>query len=72
MASRQDQVSHPEMKSIPDSLALDKNPKLIAKKVWNIGRELGVSMYGDESEVLNMLEDMERRDMGVVGRIVVE
>ncbi|KAJ1392105.1 peptidylprolyl isomerase [Sesbania bispinosa] len=42
------------------------------RKCGILGVNWGVSVYGDESEVLNMLEGMERRDMGAVGKIVVE
>ncbi|KAJ1421493.1 hypothetical protein SESBI_13713 [Sesbania bispinosa] len=51
-----------------DSSILDKEPHEIAKSVWHLGLQLGVSGVLDETTMIAKLTDMESRDRKAIGR----
>ncbi|KAJ1426794.1 hypothetical protein SESBI_10046 [Sesbania bispinosa] len=59
---------HPEKLQVSDSLLLDKDPYEIAKSIWHMGLQLGVSGVQDENTVIAKLTDMETRDRTTIGR----
>ncbi|KAJ1379987.1 hypothetical protein SESBI_46406 [Sesbania bispinosa] len=50
----------------------DKDPIDVAKKVWRMGLDLGVSGYGEDFQMINRLLEMEKRDKIAIGRAVSE
>ncbi|KAJ1390336.1 polyprotein [Sesbania bispinosa] len=57
---------NPDKLQVSDSFLLDKEPNEIAKLVWHLGLQLGVSGVIDETTA--KLTEMESRDRKAVGR----
>ncbi|KAJ1378229.1 hypothetical protein SESBI_48060 [Sesbania bispinosa] len=59
---------NPNKLQVSDSFLLDKEPNEIAKSVWHLGLQLGVSGVMDETTMIAKLIEMASRDGKAVGR----
>lgn len=71
--------SSPFANSVTDSDIMRRNWALInrgvdvvANKVWELGKEVGVTNIGSEGDILGHLEGMEKRDRIAAGRVVCD
>ncbi|KAJ1395100.1 hypothetical protein SESBI_33627 [Sesbania bispinosa] len=67
--SMKNQVSHSDLPLSTEFFDIDQHPKLVADKVWEIGRNLGVSCCNNEGDIINRLCELKQRDKSAIGRV---